>query len=260
MRDLTVTLIQSELVWEDIDANLKLFDAKIDALEQFGDLIVLPEMFSTGFSMNPDGLAETMDGRTVSWIRAKAEATGADLAGSIMIRERDGYYNRLVWAKPNGRIKTYDKKHLFRYAGEHEVYRSGNKLLTVGLHGWKIRPFICYDLRFPLWTRNFDNAYDLAVFVANWPQRRAAHWRALLIARAIENQAFVIGVNRVGTDGKGYYHSGDSAVISPTGKIIFTRSHAPCTKTLTLKYTEITAYRSGFPAWQDADGNLARLP
>ncbi len=259
MQDLKVTLIQTTLFWEQIEANLAMFDAKLEGLESPSDLIILPEMFSTGFSMNPHKLAETMDGRAVTWIREKAASMGAVVTGSIMIEQDGRYYNRLVWAEPGGRLATYDKKHLFRYAGEHKVYSPGNSLLTVSLKGWKIRPFICYDLRFPLWTRNFDNAYDLAIFVANWPQRRSAHWRCLLVARAIENQAYVIGVNRVGNDGNGYYHSGDSAVIDPAGTTVFTMSHAPCTKTLTLSASQITRYRSAFPAWQDADKDLANL-
>ncbi len=260
MQDLKVTLIQSALFWEDIEANLAMFDARIDALQTPGDLIILPEMFSTGFSMRPQKLAESMNGRAVTWIRQKATSREVAITGSIMIREDGSYYNRLIWAEPGGGLATYDKKHLFRYAGEHKVYSPGNRLLTVSLKGWKIRPFICYDLRFPLWTRNFDNAYDLAIFVANWPERRSAHWRCLLVARAIENQAYVIGVNRIGDDGNGYYHSGDSAVIDPAGKTVFTMSHAPCSKTVPLSASAVTAYRSGFPAWQDADRDLANLP
>ncbi len=260
MQDLKVTLVQTSLFWEDIEANLEMFDAKLDRLASPTDLIILPEMFSTGFSMHPQKLAETMDGRAVSWARAKARSMGVVITGSLMIKEGDAFYNRLIWVRPDGGLATYDKKHLFRYAGEHKVYRPGERLLTVGLKGWKIRPFICYDLRFPLWTRNFDNAYDLAIFVANWPERRSAHWRSLLPARAIENQAYVIGVNRIGNDGNGYYHSGDSAVINPAGRMLFTIGHAPCTRTIKLSAAAVTEYRKGFPAWQDADKDLADLP
>ncbi|MFO7684722.1 MAG: amidohydrolase [Desulfobacterales bacterium] len=253
MPDLTVTVIQTELDWEDAAGNLRRFDRLIGALQAATDLIVLPEMFTTGFSMNAAALAESMDGRAVGWLRETARRTGAAVVGSIIAADRGRFYNRLCWASPDGSIVTYDKKHLFGYAGEDRVYTAGDAALLVGVKGWKIRPFICYDLRFPAWNRNINAAYDLSVFVANWPQRRAAHWKVLLQARAIENQCFVIGVNRIGTDGNGLYHSGDSSVIDPLGTILFRSAHAPCVFTLTLDRGLLDRYRQEFPAWQDAD-------
>ena len=253
MPDLTVTLIQTELDWEDVAANLRRFDRLIDRLQVATDLIVLPEMFTTGFSMHAAALAENMNGRTVGWLRETARRTAAAVVGSVIIVDAGRFYNRLCWASPNGEIATYDKKHLFRYAGEDQVYTAGNVLILVELKGWKIRPFVCYDLRFPAWTRNTDLTYDLALFIANWPQRRAEHWKVLLQARAIENQSFVIGLNRIGTDGNGLYHSGDSSVIDPVGTILFRSAHAPCVFTLPLERDRLDDYRRSFPAWKDAD-------
>lgn len=198
MQDLKVTLIQSELVWEDIASNLTGFDNKINAIEEDTHLIVLPEMFSTGFTMNAPALAQDMKGSAVKWIIEKSAEKNVDMVGSIIADDGGKFFNRLLWAKPNGEIFTYDKKHLFRMAGEEKIYSAGTKNITVELNGWRIRPFICYDLRFPVWTRNIANQFDAAIFIANWPERRSAHWKALLQARAIENQCYMIGVNRVG--------------------------------------------------------------
>ena len=258
MPDLTVTLIQTALAWEEIDANLAMLDARLDAISEPTRLIVLPEMFSTGFSMNATQCAETMDDRAVGWLRAKATAKGVHIAGSLMIKDQERYYNRLVWAHPDGAITTYDKKHLFRYAGEEKIYAAGLKRVTLEIDDWRIRPFICYDLRFPIWCRNLNKAYDLAIFVANWPARRAAHWKALLRARAIENQAYVIGVNRVGEDGNGHAYDGDSAVITPTGDYLFEKHADACVFTLQLSRKALDDYRATFPAWMDADGEMLR--
>ncbi len=256
MPDLTLTLVQTPLVWEDIDANLEQFDAEIDALDAPTDLIILPEMFSTGFSMAPQRLAETMQGKAVNWMRNKAAKKNLVITGSLIITEDNHYYNRLIWARPNGRLTTYDKKHLFRYAGEEKVYTTGQQLVTVELNGWKIRPFICYDLRFPIWTRNLNQTYDLAIFVANWPARRAAHWRSLLQARAIENQAYVAAVNRVGEDGNGHRYNGFSALIDPMGRHIFEQENQACSPTLTISHEAMMKYRAKFPAWMDADDDM----
>jgi omega-amidase len=253
MPDLTVTLIQADLAWEKIEANLERFQAEIEALSTPTDLIILPEMFSTGFSMRAEALAEGMEGTAVTWMRNTAAENRTVITGSVMVREKGSYYNRLIWARPDGSMEVYDKKHLFRYAGEEKVYTPGRRRITVALNGWNIRPFICYDLRFPIWTRNLDNAYDLAIFVANWPARRSPHWRALLRARAIENQAYVAGVNRVGRDGNGIGYSGDSAVIDPLGEVLFEQADDACTVTLTLPHKVLTDYRRQFPAWKDAD-------
>ena len=253
MQNLTITLIQAEIDWEDRPANLRRFDAQLQNLNQQTDLIVLPEMFTTGFSMNAAALAEDMQGPSVTWLHETARKCQADVLGSLIIVENAKYYNRLCWASPSGRLHTYDKKHLFRYAGEEKIYTSGTSRLLVDVKGWKVQPFICYDLRFPAWTRNSGNPYDLAVFIANWPEKRVEHWKLLLQARAIENQAYVVGVNRIGTDGHGHYHSGDSSVIDPQGKILFRNAHAPCLHSLRLDYDRLEEYRRTFPAWMDAD-------
>ncbi|RJQ80636.1 MAG: amidohydrolase [Desulfobacteraceae bacterium] len=258
MPDLTVTLIQSDLAWENSAANLARWDAWIERSDRPTDLIVLPEMFSTGFSMNARALAQPMDGAAVTWLRNKAAARGVDMTGSLIIEENGLYYNRLIWARPDGGMLTYDKKHLFRYAGEEKIYTAGQGRLTLELNGWRIRPFICYDLRFPIWTRNLDRAYDLALFVANWPARRSVHWQVLLRARAIENQAFVIGVNRVGTDGRDLYHDGCSAVIAPAGEVLFEAKDREVLHTISLSRQALEDYRQQFPAWMDADKRCDR--
>lgn len=260
MRALTLTLIQTELTWEDSAANLAMFTRHIEALREPTDLIVLPEMFTTGFSMNAQRLAEPMEGPAVTWLRRTATAAEADIVGSVIIAENGRFYNRLLWAKPDGRLLTYDKKHLFRFAGEEKVYTAGNRLVTVEVAGWQVRPFICYDLRFPTWLRNVGNRYDLALFVANWPQRRSHHWRLLLRARAIENQAWVVGLNRVGVDGNGFDYSGDSAVIDPLGRTRFQRSGTAVVHTLTLDGDAVAKARQAFPAWMDMDADLIDLP
>ena len=254
MRNLTVTLIQTALFWEDIDTNLAAFDEKINGIQEDTDLILLPEMFTTGFSMKAAKMAQRMDGSAVSWIQAKSEAKNADIMGSVIIEENGKYYNRVLWAKPDGTLGTYDKKHLFRMIGEHKVFTAGEKHLTVDVKGWKFRPFICYDMRFPIWTRNINNAYDVAVYIANWPEKRAPHWKLLMPARAVENQSYVIGVNRVGKDGNGFPHSGDSAVIDPMGNVLFQQANEPFIHTVRLTYDRIRDYRENFAAWMDADG------
>ena len=230
-----------------------MFDHRIDRIEKRVDLIVLPEMFTTGFSMNADKLAQEMGGPSVRWMRAKAGKKKCCIMGSMIIRESGRYYNRLIWAEPDGGVVTYDKRHLFRYAGEDKVYSPGKTNITVKVGGWCVRPFICYDLRFPVWTRNGDDRYDVAVFIANWPRKRAQHWKRLLQARAIENQCYVIGVNRVGEDGNGHSYSGDSMVIGPGGDIFFHSEDQPCSHTAILAHTPLESYRNVFPAWKDAD-------
>jgi predicted amidohydrolase len=199
-----------------------------------------------------------MEGEAVQWIKSKSRAMGADIAGSIIIVENGCYFNRLVWAKPDGRMYTYDKKHLFRMAGEDRAYTPGDKNITVELEGWSIRPFICYDLRFPLWTRNFDNSYDAAVFIANWPAKRSHHWKSLILARAIENQSYVAAVNRTGADGKGNDYCGDSAIIDPLGEIIFQGGRDECVHTSSLSYDLLADCRLNFPVWKDADGDRVK--
>jgi omega-amidase len=252
MRDMKVTIIQTSLYWEEIHTNHTLFSQYLDRIGQETDLIVLPEMFTTGFTMNADPLAQDMDGESVAWLQQKSDEKNADIVGSLIIRDRGCYFNRLIWAKPGGRLLTYDKRHLFRMAGENKIYRPGEKALTVRLHGWRIRPFICYDLRFPGWVRNVDNQYDAALFIANWPENRASHWKALLAARAIENQSYIIGVNRTGIDGNGLTYSGDSSIINPSGEILFQVGKETCIHTESLSYPYLEEYRKSFPVWMDA--------
>ena len=258
MQDLKVTLIQSELAWEDIDSNLAEFNYRIDAIEEDTHLIVLPEMFSTGFTMNAADLAQDMNGSAVKWIKEKSTEKNIDIVGSFIADDSGKFFNRLVWAKPNGDIFIYDKKHLFRMAGEEKIYSAGSKHIIVELNGWKIRPFICYDLRFPAWTRNIANQFDAAIFIANWPERRSAHWKALLQARAIENQCYIIGVNRVGIDGNGLSYSGDSSIIDPWGTLIFQKSKQACIYTGHLSYDILQQSRESFPVWKDADNDIIR--
>ena len=259
MRDLKITLIQSTLHWENVDANLKMFSDKIADIQEQTDLIVLPEMFSTGFTMNQKAMAETMKGKTMEWMRGMAKEKNCVITGSLIIEEKKKYYNRLIWMLPSGNYKTYDKRHLFRYAGEEKYYSAGKKKLIVELHGWKICPLVCYDLRFPLWSRNSFNKkgegqYDLLLYVANWPERRNHPWKTLLMARAMENQAYVAGLNRVGNDGNNIYHSGDSAVINFKGEIISNiKAKEESVETVTLSKKDLTEWRKSFPAWMDAD-------
>lgn len=259
MQDLKVTIIQSDLVWEDIESNLAAFETRLDAIEDDTHLIVLPEMFTTGFSMNVAGLAQDMNGSAVTWLKEQSRRKNVDLAGSIIAKVDGRFFNRLIWAKPTGEMFIYDKKHLFRMAGEEKVYSAGSRNITVELNGWKLRPFICYDLRFPVWARNFGNQYDAAVFIANWPAKRAEHWKILLQARAVENQCYVVGVNRIGTDGNGHPYSGDSAVIDPWGNILFQKSEQECTRTVALSSAVLQKARLSFPVWKDADVDLIGL-
>ncbi|MBW2251768.1 MAG: amidohydrolase [Deltaproteobacteria bacterium] len=260
MRDLKITLIQTEPVWEDIKGNLAIFDEIINNISEETDLIILPEMFTTGFSMNASSLAQDINGSSINWLQNKSRQINADIVGSIIFKNNSLYFNRLLWAKPDGRLFTYDKKHLFRFAGEEKVYSEGIENITVELNDWKIRPFICYDLRFPAWTRNINNQYDIAIFIANWPEKRSMHWKSLLQARAIENQCYVIGVNRVGTDGNGLFYSGDSSIIDPLGKIIFHKNNEECTYTTVLSFNILEEYRKTFPAWRDADIDMINFP
>ncbi|WP_196895944.1 amidohydrolase [Aureivirga marina] len=213
---LNVSYIQTSIFWEDKEKNLELYSEKIDSIGKKTDVIILPEMFTTGFSMDPDYFAEEMNGNSVSWMREQAAKKDALIIGSLIIKEEFKYYNRLLAVFPNGDILHYDKRHLFTLAGEHRVYSDGKKRLVFDFRGWKICPLICYDLRFPVWSRNTEN-FDLLIFVANWPERRRFAWNQLLIARAIENMCYTIGVNRIGYDGNKVNHSGDSVVLDYFG-------------------------------------------
>lgn len=253
MQDLNVTIIQTDLAWHDAAKNCSRLDGIIRSLSEPTDLVLLPEMFSTGFTMEPAACAEGMDGIAVKRLRGWAREKEADVAGSVAVSEEGRFYNRLVWARPGGGVIAYDKRHLFRMAGEEKVYTAGGARPVIELNGWKIRPFICYDLRFPVWSRNRNLEYDIAVYVANWPEKRAAHWKALLRARAIENQCYVIGVNRIGVDGNGVSYCGDSAVIDFAGNTLFEKGNGECAATIALSFEDLAAYRRAFPAWKDAD-------
>ena len=261
MKPLNVTLVQSNLQWENKAANLQMFEEKIAAVKDRMELVILPEMFSTGFSMNPASLAETMDGPTVSWMKHLAAAKKIILAGSIIVEDEKNYYNRLIWMLPDGQYGFYDKRHLFAFAEEDKYYTPGTKRLVASVKGWRVNLQVCYDLRFPVWARQSnplnsemeEPEYDLLVFVANWPEKRSHAWKTLLQARAIENQCYVIGVNRVGIDGKDIYYSGDSMVVDPSGEIIYAKADQEDIHTVSLDPEKLIAVRGKFPFLKDAD-------
>jgi len=252
MNELRVTLIQSDLHWEDIEANLSMFAEKISSITETTDLILLPEMFSTGFSMQPEKLAEEAGGRTMKWMSEQAQKKNAVVCGSIIIKENGKYFNRLIWMKPDASFSAYNKRHLFRYGEENNHYSPGSKKIIEEIKEWKILPLVCYDLRFPVWSRNTEN-YDLLFYVANWPERRNHAWKSLLMARAIENQCYVAGLNRVENDGNGILHSGDSSIIDFKGEIIFQQAHHEIIKTISLIKEPLEHYRKEFPVLLDRD-------
>lgn len=249
---LRVTLIQAGLAWQDPEANRRRMATHFRGLVGHTDLVVLPEMFSTGFSMDAASLAETMDGPTVGWMREEAAALGCVIAGSLIVREGGRHYNRLVWARPDGTLAHYDKRHLFRMANEQEHYSPGARRLVVELKGWRVCPMVCYDLRFPVWSRNRGD-YDLLLYVANWPARRAHAWSSLLRARAIENQCYVAGVNRIGTDGNGASYAGDSVVLDFHGQSLSSEGGGDRVETAVLDLESLEAWRRSFPVQLDAD-------
>jgi predicted amidohydrolase len=252
VQDLTVTLVQADLAWQDPAANRARLEALLGGPPAPGDLVVLPEMFATGFTMAPEAVAEPMDGPTVAWMAATARRLGRTLCGSLAIRDGDSYRNRLVWMPPSGEAATYDKRHLFRMADEHRHYTPGNARLVVEVGGWRVCPLVCYDLRFPVWSRG-ANAFDLQLFVANWPAARRGAWRALLPARAVENQCYAVGVNRVGLDGNGVRYGGDSLAAGPAGDLLADLGDGERALTVRLEGAALERYREKFPAWQDAD-------
>jgi omega-amidase len=249
---LRVTVVQTELAWQDPSANRRKLASHFRGLAGHSDLIVLPEMFSTGFSMATATLAEGMDGPTVGWMREEAAATGCVITGSLIVQDGQRCFNRLVWARPDGSLEYYDKRHLFRMAGESDHFAAGERRVTVELKGWRVCPMICYDLRFPVWSRNRDD-YDLLIYVANWPSRRAVAWSALLKARAIENLSYVAGVNRIGRDGNGVSYVGDSVVLDYTGQPLSSEGGGDRVETAVLDMESLQAHRESFPAHLDAD-------
>jgi omega-amidase len=298
---LTITLVQTNLHWEDKAANLRMLEEKINSINQPTHIIVLPEMFSTGFSMHAESLAEPMEGETVTWMKRLATLKRSIITGSLIIKDGTNYYNRLLWVLPNGKLAWYDKRHLFAYAGEGEHYTPGKKRVIASVNGWKINLQICYDLRFPVWARQTPIAmqirqqqgihvsgqkvelsrdteprkeisleqqtavvtttstedptpeYDLLLYVANWPERRSHAWKTLLIARAIENQCYVVAVNRVGADGNGIHHSGDSCVIDPLGERLYHKANDEDIFTITLHQNQLKEIREKYPFWKDSD-------
>ncbi len=253
METLRVALVQADLHWEDPLANLNMFDEFLMELKDKADLVILPEMFTTGFSMNSRKLAENMSGVSVRWMLDKAEYLNAVVVGSMIIKEGDSYYNRLLWVYPGRSLEWYDKRHLFRMGGENKFYEAGKQRLVVEYKGWRINPLICYDLRFPVWSRN-RNDVDMLIYVANWPASRKQAWTILLKARAIENQVFVAGVNRVGRDGEGVIYQGDTQLINPRGDVItgFDLSY-PGVTIAEVSLEELTSFRKKFPVVNDAD-------
>jgi len=259
MQNLTVSLVQTTLYWEEPARNLEMFSEKLANVEGNPDLIILPEMFTTGFSMNPVVAAEPMAGAGLQWMKQGAAKHNCVVCGSIAVEDQGKFYNRFFWVRPDGTFEHYDKKHLFTYAGENKDYTAGTKKLIVELKGWKIMPLICYDLRFPVWSRNrfsesegFD--YDVLLYVANWPEKRSHAWRIMLMARAIENQAYVIGVNRLGVDGNEISYSGDSAVISPRGENLSNlMPHQEGVETVVMPRCQLDSFRDSFRPWADWD-------
>lgn len=259
MQNISLSLIQAPLYWEDREKNLEMFSQKIGAIAAPTDLILLPEMFATGFSMNPRKVAEPMEGPSMEWMRRAAASRNCVVTGSLAIREANRFYNRLIWMNPDGSYHRYDKKHLFGFAGENEQYTPGKDQLVVSLKGWKLMPLICYDLRFPGWSRNHHDpengfGYDVLLYVANWPESRSHAWRVLLMARAIENLSYVVGLNRVGEDGNGVSHCGDSAVIDPGGENLSgMMPQKQQTETIVLSRSSLDDFRMKFRFWEDWD-------
>ena len=261
MQPITITLIQTQLFWEDKNANLSMLEEKIKSIDVRTEIVVLPEMFSTGFSMQPEKLAEKMDGPTVAWMKRIAAEQKVILTGSVIIEEEGKFYNRLVWMLPTGQFGIYDKRHRFGFAKEDAHYTAGNKRVIAQAKGWKINLQVCYDLRFPVWARqkhseNSGAEYDLLIYVANWPERRSHAWKTLLTARAIENQCYVVGVNRVGNDGNEIYHSGNSMVIDPLGEVLYEKNNDEDIFTITLSREHLEEVRNKFPFLKDADDFL----
>jgi omega-amidase len=251
--ELKIALIQPDIKWEDRDANLYALSEQIKGIADQVDAVILPEMFTTGFTMRSRELAEGMDGKSISWMRMISDKHGCVTAGSLIISQGKSRYNRFIWMEPGGKITAYDKRHLFSISGEDEHYAPGQSLANMEINGFRVRPLVCYDLRFPVWSRN-TGTYDLLIYVANWPAVRRDVWISLLKARAIENQSFVIGVNRVGKDGMGIEYAGDSMAYDAKGRVITSLPQEKVgTGMVHLSLQELMAFRQKFPVWKDAD-------
>ncbi|MBR9921003.1 MAG: amidohydrolase [Bacteroidetes bacterium] len=253
MSELRITTVQSPLAWADAEANKAAFAERLKTLKGQTDLILLPEMFTTGFFMEAAKQAEIYPGPTIDWMREQAVQTGAVVSGSLICEDRGSYYNRLIWMQPDGKYFTYDKRHLFAYGGEADHFSAGYERLSVQIRNWRICPLICYDLRFPVWSRNTDPYYDLLVYVANWPSARVSAWTKLLQARAIENQAYVAGVNRTGSDGNGIEYPGKSCLIDFQGNPLFEAGDTESIETSVLSLEKLKAYRSRYPFLESSD-------
>ncbi|KAA6440219.1 amidohydrolase [Dyadobacter flavalbus] len=252
-KTLSAALVQTDIFWEDVTANLAALEEKIAALAEPVDIIVLPEMFNSGFTMNT-AVAEPMGLTTTRWMKQIAMKTNSLIIGSFAVKENGKFYNRLLCVYPDGTYLYNDKRHLFSIGKEHETYTSGNLKLILEWKGWKICPLVCYDLRFPVWSRNrMSDYYDLLIYVANWPAKRSHAWNTLLQARAIENQSYVIGVNRTGTDGNGLEYKGDSAALDYLGEPVCMLSSAETEKVAYFSKADLQNYRKAFPALEDAD-------
>tara|TARA_R110002072_G_scaffold7503_2_gene40772 strand:+ start:555689 stop:556477 length:789 start_codon:yes stop_codon:yes gene_type:complete len=253
--NLKVTLIQTELHWEDAAANRTMFEEKIKSLTAKTDLIVLPEMFTTGFTMNAAALAEPNGVDTLKWMQRLSLEKDCAITGSVIVEENGNYYNRLLFVSPEGLLGAYDKKHTFTLAGEHKTYSAGDKRLIVTYKGWRICPLVCYDLRFPVWARNTED-YDLLLYVANWPKKRVAAWDALLKARAIENMSYCVGINRVGLDGNDHEYVGHSAAYDVLGAQISSKKDLEneFIETVTLSKEHIATHRKHLQFLNDRDG------
>ncbi|HJP37713.1 MAG TPA: amidohydrolase [Gammaproteobacteria bacterium] len=252
MQDLNVTLIQATLDWHDAGANRARFSDLIGSINEATDLVVLPETFTTGFTMDTEHQAETMDGDTVSWLKRLAQDFNTTICGSLIIEEHGHYYNRLIWAPPDGQLASYDKRHLFRPVGERDHFTPGRERSILTINGWRICPLICYDLRFPVFSRGVD-AYDLLLYIANWPTARRSAWRTLLPARAVENLCYTLGVNRIGTDGNDVEYAGDSMVVDFFGSLLADCDNQEHIVTTRLDANALQRYRKKFPAHLDAD-------
>lgn len=254
MGSLRVSLVQQPLLWQDPAGNRESLEALLQPLAGASDLVVLPETFTTGFSMEVERLAEPAGGPTAQWMRSLASSLGAAVTGSVITADGGHFYNRLLWAEPGGELRGYDKRHLFRMGREHEHFTPGRAAWSVTWRGFSVCPLVCYDLRFPVYSRRRPQLdYDLLIYVANWPAARAFAWRTLLRARAIENQAYVVGVNRVGADGNGIAHAGDSAALDFLGATLAELGAEPGLVTVALDASALAAFRTKFPAHLDAD-------
>jgi predicted amidohydrolase len=252
MNQLRITPVQTLLHWESEEKNLQMLTLLLQGLKGKTDLVVLPEMFNSGFSMQPHNIAQPMNGTTILWMQQQAKLLGAAICGSIAVIEDANFLNRFLFVRPNGVVESYDKRHCFRMSGEHEVYKAGKQRKIIQYLGWRILPQICYDLRFPVFSRNI-NDYDLMIYVANWPAVRCYPWRVLLQGRAVENLAYVVGVNRIGADGNGIEYRGDSLVLDYKGEVLVDHQSEADLRTQILDLDSLNHFKAKFPAWMDAD-------